>query len=269
MFAGGEFEVETVEDFRAVQGVGEVDVAVVDAALGFGQGFAVRGVGDGGGFVEDVGDAFGRGEGFGEAARVFGVFAHGAHAVFEVADEDEEVAGADGAGDDLACALPEDEGSGAGDEEVGGAFEAGGEAFGTEVGVHGAAVAAAELAAEVLFEGERLDGADGVHAFGGGRGQAAFAFAGAAAGFVDEAAAAPRAVPHDGQWQEGDEGELPVDDDHDAEHAQQDEDVGQHGQEGADGDFFELVDVVDEAQGEVAGAHFLVVGERELQELVV
>ena len=70
---GGEFEVEAVEDFRAVQGVGEVDVAVVDATLGFGQGFAVGGVGDGGGFVEDVGDAFGRGEGFGEAARVFGV----------------------------------------------------------------------------------------------------------------------------------------------------------------------------------------------------
>ena len=62
---------------------------------------------------------------------------------------------------------------------------------------------------------------------------------------------------------------MPVQREHDGEHARQDEDVGEHGQEGGDGDFFELGDVIHQAQGEVAGAHFLVVGEWQGEELVV
>ena len=87
--------------------------------------------------------------------------------------------------------------------EVGGAFEAGGEAFGAHVGVHGFVVAAFKEVAEFVFEGEGLDGADGGHAFGCGGSQCAFAAAGAAAGFVDEAAAVFGGVPHDGQRDEG------------------------------------------------------------------
>ena len=203
MFACGDFEVEAVEGFFGVAGVVEVEVAQVDAAAQWRRRAAVGVVGDFRGFVEDVGDAFGGGQRFGEAAGVFGVFAHGAHAVFEVGDEDEQVARAQLAGEDLARALPEDERGGAGDEEVDGAFEAGGEAFGAHVGVHGFVVAAFKEVAEFVFEGEGLDGADGRHAFGGGGSQCAFAAAGAAAGFVDEAAAVFGGVPHDGQRDEG------------------------------------------------------------------
>ena len=62
---------------------------------------------------------------------------------------------------------------------------------------------------------------------------------------------------------------MPVQREHDGEHARKDEDVGEHGQKGGDGDFFELGDVIHQAQGEVAGAHFLVVGEWQGEELVV
>ena len=269
MLASIQLQVQPLEDGTCTVFIGKVQVAEGELAAECRGRSRIRAVGDVGRFLQDVGDAFGRGQGLGEASGVLGVFAHRAHGVLQVRDEDEQIASRERAGDHLQRTLPQHQGRGAGHQQVDGALQTGREPLGVHVGVGGLAVIAAEHAREAFFQRQRLHGADGRHRFGCRGGQRSFTGTLTTAGLVDEPAAALGRQPHHRQRDERDQRQLPVQHEHHPEHAHQDEDVGHHRQQGRDRHFAKLTHVVDQAQRQVAAALALMEGQRQAQQPVV
>ena len=224
-------------------------------------GFGALAVDDVGFFFQNVADAFGRGQCLRKPAGIFGIFAYRTHGVLKVRNEYQQVTGGERAGQHLQGALPQHQGGGHGHQQVDRALQPGGQPLGVHVGMRSLAVVAVKEPREAVFQHQRLHGADGRHRFRRRGGQRAFAGALAAAGLVNQFAAAFGREPHHRQRNQRQQCQPPVQHEHHGKHAHQDEHVGQHRQQGRHGHFTQLAYVVDQAQGQITTALTLVKGQ--------
>lgn len=264
-FAGRDGEGDVVEG----EGIAEADGDVFerDFAANRGEGSGGSGGLDGGGRVEDFADAL---EAGGAALGEVDDPAEGDHGPDEHAHvglEHDEGAERDFAGVETPAAGPHDEEEGEADEGLEQGVEDAGIAGEAEIGADVILIESFEFAELGLFLRVGADDADAVEVFLNAAGDVAELGLDELEALVDLLAEVNDDEADEGGGDEGDEGELPVDAGHDGDGEEGGEDGFDPVHDAGAEHHADLIEVVGGAGHEVAGAHGLVVGGAEQEEV--
>ncbi len=187
----------------------------------------------------------------------------------EVQHKDHEHAGADLAAQGEAGAVPEHEAGADGDDDIDHRRQPCLHAAGLERGVHTRQAVGLEPVLFVVFTGKGLHHADGTQDLGYAGEQGAFLLAHRARGRLD----LPREHVDNPEEDRGDrernQRESPVDPQHDADHADQRQDIDEDAEKGGVDEVLNRTDVIDHPRDEVAAVRLAVIGERQPLNVVV
>ncbi len=122
---------------------------------------------------------------------------------------------------------------------------------------------------ERAFQREGLDGFDGSDGFGGRRSHQPFALALLAGHFANAFAEGDGAEPKQGEYRERDQAQLPAHVEHERDHAHQNKQLRDHGEQRGYDHILEHADIRDHADDQVSGPSCRVEGQGEVLDVAI